>query len=172
MFRVFHDQRLGDLEFQGPARNCRAAQHSAQILDEIVAQQLPRRDVHAGENRLVRTGRGLPLSKLFGGVVEDKKAQVHNQSDFLGDRYKFLWRQPAELRVIPACQCFEPCNGSILQPHDRLVEHLDLLALDGTAQFGFHRQAVGLARTHGRLEDLDAVAANTLGVVHRQFGVL
>ncbi len=40
------------------------------------------------------------------------------------------------------------------------------------AQFGFQRQAVGLARAHRRLEHLDAVAADALGVIHRKLGVL
>ena len=38
-------------------------------------------------------------------------------------------------------------------------------------KFGFHGQPVGLARAHGRLEDFDAVAADALGVIHRQLGV-
>src|SRR4029078_3795160 len=31
----------------------------------------------------------LPLRELLGGVVEDEKAQIHDQSDLLGDRYEF-----------------------------------------------------------------------------------
>ena len=33
-------------------------------------------------------------------------------------------------------------------------------------------QPIGLARAHGRLEHLDAVAADALGVIHREFGIL
>ena len=40
------------------------------------------------------------------------------------------------------------------------------------AQVGLQRQAVALARAHRRLEHLDAVAADALGVIHRQLGVL
>ena len=48
----------------------------------------------------------------------------------------------------------------------------DFLALDGAAQFAFQRQAVGLARAHRRLVDVDAVAADALGMIHRKLGVL
>ena len=48
----------------------------------------------------------------------------------------------------------------------------DLLALERAAQFRFQRQPVGLARAHRRLEHLDAVAADALGVIHRELGVL
>ena len=74
--------------------------------------------------------------------------------------------------MIPARKRLESCNRAIFQPDDRLVQHLDFLALDGAAQFRFHCQAIGLARTHGRLENLDAITADALGVVHRKFGVL
>ena len=115
---------------------------------------------------------GLPGRELARGALEHEQAEIDDQADFLGDRDEFGRRQPAELRMIPARQRLEAGDGAILQPHDRLVEHLDLLALDGAAQFGFQRQAVGLARAHRRLEDLDAVAADALGVIHRQLGVL
>ena len=48
----------------------------------------------------------------------------------------------------------------------------DLLALDRAAQIGFDRQPIGLARAHGGLEHVDAVAADALGVIHRELGVL
>ena len=74
--------------------------------------------------------------------------------------------------MIPAGKRLESGNRAILQPDDRLVQHLDFLALDGAAQFRFHGQTVGLARAHGRLEDFDPVAADALGVVHRKLGIL
>ena len=80
--------------------------------------------------------------------------------------------QPAHLRMIPARQRLEAGDGAILEPHDRLIEDGDLLALERAAQLGFERQPVGLARPHRRLEHLDAVAADALGVIHRELGVL
>ena len=66
----------------------------------------------------------------------------------------------------------EARDRAVLEPDDRLVQDGDLLALDRAAQVGLERQAVGLARAHRRLEHLDAVAADALGVIHRELGVL
>ena len=78
----------------------------------------------------------------------------------------------AHLGMVPARQRLEAGDRAVLQPHDRLVEDGDLVALERAAQLGFERQAVGLARAHRRLEHLDAVAADALGVIHRELGVL
>ena len=169
---IFHHQRFGDFQLEGAARQRRARQHAAQVLDQVVAQQLPRRHVDAGEDRLARAAGGLPDCELARGAFEHEQAEVGDQADFLGGGDELGRRQAAKLGMIPARQRLETGNGAILQPHDRLVEHLDLLALDGAAQFRFHGQPVGLARAHGRLEDFDAVAADPLGVIHGELGVL
>ena len=46
---VLHDQRLRKLELERPARQSGARDHRAQIVDEILSQQLPRRHVDGGE---------------------------------------------------------------------------------------------------------------------------
>ena len=74
--------------------------------------------------------------------------------------------------MIPARQRFEAGDGAVLEPHDRLIEDGDLVAFERPAQVGFDRQPVGLARAHGGLEHVDAVAAAALGVIHRELGVL
>src|SRR5690348_18315768 len=74
--------------------------------------------------------------------------------------------------MVPPCQRLEAGDRAVLEPNDRLIEDRDLLAFERAAQFGFERQAIGLARAHGRLENIDAVAANAFGVIHREFGVL
>ena len=73
--------------------------------------------------------------------------------------------------MVPARQRLEAGDGAVFQPHDRLIEKRDLFALDGAAQIRFEAQPVGLARAHRRLEHFDAVAADALGVIHREFGV-
>src|SRR5262245_27820635 len=74
--------------------------------------------------------------------------------------------------MVPARQRFEARDRTVLETDDRLIEDRDLLALKRAAQFGFERQAVGLARAHRRLEQLDAVASDALGVIHRELGIL
>ena len=74
--------------------------------------------------------------------------------------------------VVPARQRLEAGHRAVLEPHDRLVEDGDLFALERPAQVRLERPTVGLARAHRGLEQLDAVAADALGVVHRELGVL
>src|SRR3569623_985974 len=71
-------------------------------------------------------------------------------------------RHPPELGMVAAREGFEARHRAVFQPHDRLVEDGDFLPLDGAAQFGFQRQADGLACAHRRLVDVDAVAADPL----------
>ena len=80
--------------------------------------------------------------------------------------------EPAHLGMVPAHQRLEAGDRAVLQPHDRLVEDRDLVALERAAQIGFHREPVVLARAHRRLEHLDAVAADALAVIHRKLGIL
>ena len=66
----------------------------------------------------------------------------------------------------------KPATRAVFQPHDRLVGEREFLALDGAAQIGFELQPVGADRAEGRPERLDAVAAEALGLVHGELGVL
>src|SRR5207248_11100604 len=69
-------------------------------------------------------------------------------------------------------QRLEAGDRAVFEPNDRLVQNGDFLTLDGAAQLAFQRQAVGLAGAHRGLVDVDAVAADALGVIHRKLGVL
>ena len=114
----------------------------------------------------------LPERELARGALQHEQAEIDDQAGLLGDGDEFRRRHAAELRMVPARQRLEARDRAVFQPHDRLVQDGDLLALERAAQFGFERQAVGLARAHRRLEHLDAVAADALGVIHRELGVL
>src|ERR1700690_3993128 len=80
-----------------------------------VAQQLARRNIDAGEDRLARAAGGLPDRELARGAFEHEQAEVDDQADFLGGGDELGRRQPAELGVIPARQRLEAGNGGILQ---------------------------------------------------------
>src|SRR5262249_35297457 len=67
---------------------------------------------------------------------------------------------------------WEAGAGGARGPHDGLEEVLDLPALGRPPQLGFERHAVALARPHRGLKYFDAVAADALGVIHRELGVL
>ena len=137
-----------------------------------MAQQLARRDVDADEQRIALAQGALPGAELPGGALEHEQAKLDDQPGLFGDGDEFGGRHPAQFRMVPARQRLEAGDGAVVEPHDRLVEDGDLVALDRAAQIGFDRQPVGLARAHRRLEHFDAVAAAALGVIHRELGVL
>ena len=116
--------------------------------------------------------RALPGRELPRGAVEHEQAELDDEPGLLGDGDELDRRHPAELRMIPARQRFEAGDGAIFEPHDRLIEDGDLVALERAAQIGFDRQPVGLARAHRGLEHVDAIAAAALGVIHGELGVL
>jgi hypothetical protein len=74
--------------------------------------------------------------------------------------------------MIPAHQRLEAGDLGILEPHDRLVDEGEFLALDGAAQVRFDLQAVGAEGAEGGAERLDAVAAGLLGPVHGKLGIV
>ena len=137
-----------------------------------MAQQLPRGDIDAGESGSRVAQRALPGAELARRAVEHEQAELDDQPGFLGDVDEFGGRHPAEFRMVPARQRLEAGDGAILEPHDRLIEDGDLVALDRAPQIGLDRQPVGFARPHGRFEHVDAIAAVALGMIHRELGVL
>ena len=74
-----------DLELERAARERRARQHRAQVLDQVVAQQLARGDVDAGEQRIARPQRALPGGELARRAVEHEQAELDDQAGLLGD---------------------------------------------------------------------------------------
>ena len=69
-------------------------------------------------------------------------------------------------------QRLEAGDGAVFEPHDRLVGEREFLALDGAPQVGFELQPIGADRAEGRPERLDAVAAEALGLMHGELGIL
>ncbi len=74
--------------------------------------------------------------------------------------------------MLPSEQRLEAGDGAVFQAHDRLVGEGQFLALDGAAQVGFELQPIGADRAERRPERLDAVAAEALGLVHGELGIL
>ena len=172
VLRILHHQRFRQFQLQRAARDRRARQHGADVVDQVVPQQLPRRDVDAGEDRMLRAHGALPHGELARGLVHHEHPEIDDQAGLLGDGDEFVGRHPSEFGMVPARQGLEAGDRAILQPDDRLVEDGEFLALDGAPQLGLQGQAIGLARAHRWLVDVDAIAADALGVIHRELGVL
>src|SRR5579871_142786 len=83
VLRVFHHQRFGELELEGAAREPRTGDDGAQIMDEVLPQQLPRRDVDAGEDRVAAARAVLPGAELACGTLEHEQTEVDDETDLL-----------------------------------------------------------------------------------------
>src|SRR5262245_8179883 len=85
VLRVLHDERLGQLELQSATRERRARDDRTQVVDQIMAQQLPRRHVDAGEDRIARAHAALPGGELARGALQYEQAKIDDQPRFLSD---------------------------------------------------------------------------------------
>ena len=148
-----------------------ARDHRAHVADEVAADQLAARQVDRDRQRHV-ADLLLPGDQVFGRLLHGEQAELHDQPAAFGDRDEVGRRDRAAARVLPAQQRLEAGDGAVLEPHDRLVGERELLALDRAAKVGFELQPVGADRAEGRPERLDAVAAEALGLVHGELGVL
>ena len=73
----------------------------ALVNQEIVAQELSRRDVHAGEDRRLDVERLLPGREFPGRAVEGEEPEVDDEPGLLGDRDEVRRRHGAEPRMAP-----------------------------------------------------------------------
>ena len=74
--------------------------------------------------------------------------------------------------MAPARQRLEAGDGAVLEPHDRLEQHVDLAALERVAQIvGRASAGPSACDRMPRGEQLDPVAARLLGVGERDLGV-
>ena len=97
VLRILHRDRLGKLEFERSSRQRSSGQHRAQILDQVMTQQLTRRHVDAGEQRIARCRTALPSAELPRGAVQDRKAEFDDEPCLLGDGDKFGRRHRPQL---------------------------------------------------------------------------
>ena len=102
VLRILHHQRLGEFELERAAGHRGARQHGADVVDQVMAQQLARGHIDTGEHRLARAQRALPQRKLLGGAVHHEHAEVDDQADLFGDADELARRHAAELGMIPA----------------------------------------------------------------------
>ena len=137
--------------------------------DQVLLPELPRRHVHADGHR--RQARVLPGLVLPAGFVQHPIADRHDQAGFLGDRNEFDRRHHAQRRVVPADQRFDREDAPRAQVDLRLIVQDELATRDGVSQFLLQQEfLVDLGVQLGRVE-LEIVAADFLGAVHRRVGV-
>ena len=73
--------------------------------------------------------------------------------------------------MLPADERFVSDHAPRFDAHDRLIEHTQLIAIDGVAQIGLEPQPRHSLVAHPVVEDLGARAALRLGAIHGRVGV-
>src|SRR5262245_9516183 len=131
---ILHHQRFRKLELERATRKACARNHRAQVVDEVLPQQLPRRYVDAGEHRIAAAHGTLPRAQLAGGALQHEHTEVDDEADLLGHGHELGRRGAAHFGMIPARYRLKARDRAVLEPHDRLVADGDLLALERPPQ--------------------------------------
>ena len=144
-----------------------------QVLEAGVAQ-LPARKIDADEQGRRQREITLPMGQIAGRAFQREPAQRHDQAGLFGMGDEIGRRDQALDRMLPAQQRLEPRHAAVGQPHDGLIEDVELAVVQRVAQIGFpaprrRRGAIGF-----QLADIDpgAGAALPLGGDQRQLGIL
>ena len=137
--------------------------------DPVLFPELPRRNVHANRHR--RQARILPGLVLPASFAQHPVADRHDQSRLLGERNEFDRRRHAQRRMHPADQRLDREDAPRAQIDLRLIEQHEFRAGDGVSQFLLQQEFfVNLDVQLGRVE-LEIVAADFLGAIHRRVGI-
>src|SRR5215831_18887134 len=78
----------------------------------------------------VSSSLSVPRAQLAGGALQYEHAEIDNEADLLGHGDELGRRGAAHFGMIPARHRLKARDRAVLEPHDRLVEDGDLLALE------------------------------------------
>ena len=104
-------------------------------------------------------------------VLQRPRADGHDHPGLLGDGDEVDGQDDAVALAVPPQERLGAHHPAVGEAHDRLVEELELVALDGLAQRGLEVEPGGDPLLQLVAEQLDAGAAEVLGPVHRGVGV-
>src|SRR5262249_34692125 len=104
---------------------------------EVAGLNERRRDVDAQADRVAVA---LPLSALAAGRFHDPERRTRRDRGDIDERHEVGWRLQTARGVAPANQCLDAQELAVAEANLRLIEQLELVALDGVAELGFQRQ--------------------------------
>ena len=145
-----------------------SAQRARHQAGQVALVELDRGQVDADRQR--RLAAFVPPGGLAAGLAQHPFADRHDHAGLLGQRDEVQRRDDAVLGVLPADQGLQAGDLLGAQVHDRLVPQLELVPHDGPAQVRLHLQPGLELVLHGRLEQLEAILAQLLRLVHGQVG--
>ena len=169
---ILRCKALGHFELQAGRRQATGLQGQAHLRGDARVAQLRARDIHRHHARRQVAQRSLPGCMLKAGLVEHEFTQCANEAAFFGDLDELHRRHRAALGVTPPHQGFHAADAAVRHIDNRLVDHEQLLGIQGSAQFGFEAATAPCALFQDRVEDAKAGPACALGLAHGQAGVL
>ena len=164
--RVRHDRVLGDLALQAVPGDAVALERGPGGIgqagvDDVAGRQVDRHgEVDPG---------GAPARALAHGRVEHPARQVGDHARALRERYELDRRQQAARRVLPAHERLHADHAARGQRDLGLVVQDELVLVEGPAQLGQQRQALGRVGVALEVVGLDP-RAGLLGLVHGDVG--
>ena len=168
---VLDQDALGDLEDEAGRVEPGLGQDRRDLGDEAGLGDLAAGHVDAHRERPARR-RGVPRARLAAGLAAAPTARAATISPVSSATgMNSIGATTPALRMSPAQERLDADDLARRQVHDRLVEHDELVALEGPLEVALEREPGERGRVHARLEDLDAVLAVALGHVHRDVGV-
>ena len=112
-----------------------------------------------------------PPPELHQRRPQNGRAEIADQTGLLGHRQELIGTEQSAIGVPPSGQHLEAGQHAGVQIDDRLVVRHDLVALDASTKFVGGAQGDDRCVVHALGEDLDAVAAASLGAVHGRVGI-
>ena len=167
---VLHERRLGQLEAQPPRLQPALEQRRHQGRDEVGLAELAGRQVDVDRERPA-PGLVAPAGQLGRRLPQDPGADRHDQPGLLGQRDERRRRHEPELGMVPPHEGLDAGHGPGRELDDRLVEHPQLVTLDGPVQGTLGLEVFDRLGPHGGVEELAPGPALLLGPVHRRVGV-
>ena len=170
MFRIVHHHRFGHAELQRTLHDLAAREHLPYLVRHGLIDLQRHGQIEIDEKRVIRPRKFLlPRGTFLHRLIEDEMQRLRPQVGRSFPIHEPERIDEAMLGMIPPHQSLE--TGKFLRRHvdDRLVEHPDLVFLDGLSDLSIGNGAfVGLL-PHLRAEDFDAVRSAPLRPVHRRF---
>ena len=157
---------FGDLQFKAIRVEAAIFKRRFDHVRQFLLLKLTGREVHGDAN--VRR----PGERVGAGLTQHPRAELDNQSGFLGDWNEFRRGDQASLRMSPAQQRFATGHVAGARVDNRLIEDDEFAGLQRVAQFdldpAFFRQFL----LHALGEPDRLAAPCQFGAVHRQVGAL
>ena len=166
---TFHQDALGDLQFERSRIQAGLAQDCAEAFEEVFVAKLDRGDVDRNGSNLQAVVR--PCLSLSARLMQNPSANCNDQAGVLSDGNKLRRRDQSSSGMRPAQQRFRPRHSARRQVDLWLIVERELASFQSEPKILFDGLAFHRANGHFRLEKLKTLATMFLRLIHRSVRV-